>query len=75
MFNDITHQNTLAGYVHWKLTGQKVLGVGEASGMFPIDSTTNNYDVRMLGQFNELLKAEGISWKLEDILPKVLGRR
>jgi len=69
---DISHQTTLAGYVHWKLTGQKALGVGEASGMFPIDSTTNNYDVRMMGQFNELLKAEGISWKLEDILPKVL---
>ena len=69
---DISHQTTLAGYVHWKLTGQKVLGVGEASGMFPIDSNTNDYDKRMMGQFNELLKAEGISWTLEDILPKVL---
>jgi sugar (pentulose or hexulose) kinase len=69
---DISHQTTLAGYVHWKLTGQKVMGVGEASGMFPIDSKTNDYDVRMLGQFNELLKAENISWKLQDILPKVL---
>lgn len=69
---DISHQTTLAGYVHWKLTGQKVLGVGEASGMFPIDSTTNDYDQRMMGQFNELLKQEGIAWKLEDILPKVL---
>jgi len=70
--NDISHQTTLAGYVHWKLTGQKVLGVGEASGMFPIDSKTNDYDKRMVGQFNEQLKAENISWKLEDILPKVL---
>ncbi len=69
---DISHQTTLAGYVHWKLTGQKVLGVGEASGMFPIDSTTTDYDQRMMHQFDELLKAEGISWKLEDILPKVL---
>jgi sugar (pentulose or hexulose) kinase len=69
---DISHQTTLAGYVHWKLTGQKVLGVGEASGMFPIDSTINDYDKKMLGQFNEQLKAENISWKLEDILPKVL---
>jgi len=69
---DISHQTTLAGYVHWKLTGQKVLGIGEASGMFPIDSTTNNYDQHMLGQFNELLKNENISWKLQDILPKVL---
>ena len=68
----ISHLTTLAGYVHWKLTGQKVLGVGEASGMFPIDSTTNDYDERMLEQFNEVLKAENISWKLQDILPSVL---
>ena len=70
--NNIEHQTTLAGYVHWKLTGQKVLGIGEASGMFPIDSKTNDYDKRMMEQFNGLLKAENISWTLEDILPKVL---
>ncbi len=69
---DISHQTTLAGYVHWKLTGQKVLGVGEASGMFPIDSKTNDYDKGMLAQFNGLLKAENVSWKLQDILPKVI---
>ena len=69
---DISHQTTLAGYVHWKLTGQKVLGVGEASGMFPIDSKTNDYDKGMMEQFNGLLKSENIPWKLEDILPKVL---
>jgi sugar (pentulose or hexulose) kinase len=69
---DISHLTTLAGYVHWKLTGQKVLGIGEASGMFPIDSTTNDYDERMIVQFNEWLDAEDISWKLQDILPKVL---
>ncbi len=69
---DISHQTTLAGYVHWKLTGQKVMGIGEASGMFPIDSKTNDYDARRIEQFNELLKAENISWKLQDILPKVL---
>jgi sugar (pentulose or hexulose) kinase len=69
---DISHQTTLAGYVHWKLTGGKVLGIGEASGMFPIDSQTNDYDQDMLEQFNGLLKAENISWKLQDILPKVL---
>jgi sugar (pentulose or hexulose) kinase len=69
---DISHLTTLAGFVHWKLTGQKVLGVGEASGMFPIDSKINDYNKRMLEQFNGLLKAENISWKLEDILPKVL---
>jgi sugar (pentulose or hexulose) kinase len=69
---DISHLTTLAGFVHWKLTGQNALGVGEASGMFPIDSKTNDYDERMLGQFNELLKTENISWTLQDILPKVL---
>ena len=70
--NDITHLTTLAGYVHWRLTGQKAMGVGEASGMFPIDSKTNDYDKGMLGQFNDLLKAENIAWTLQDILPKVL---
>jgi sugar (pentulose or hexulose) kinase len=69
----ISHLTTLAGYVHWKLTGQQALGVGEASGMFPIDSKTNHYDARKIELFNEQLKAENISWKLEDILPKVLA--
>jgi sugar (pentulose or hexulose) kinase len=69
---DISHLTTLAGYVHWKLTGQKVLGVGEASGMFPIDSKTNDYDVRMIKLFNERFEAENIAWKIQDILPKVL---
>jgi sugar (pentulose or hexulose) kinase len=49
-----------------------VLGVGEASGMFPIDSKTNDYDERKIELFNERLKAEKIAWKLQDILPKVL---
>jgi sugar (pentulose or hexulose) kinase len=70
--NDINYLTTLAGYVHWKLTGQKVLGVGEASGMFPIDSQTNDYNESKIGLFNERLKAENIPWKLQDILPKVL---
>ncbi|GAB4580569.1 MAG: FGGY-family carbohydrate kinase [Anaerolineales bacterium] len=70
--HNLFHLTTLAGYVHWKLTGQQVLGVGEASGMFPIDSTTNTYNQQMLEQFNELLAAKHISWKLQDILPKVL---
>jgi sugar (pentulose or hexulose) kinase len=69
---DVDHQTTLAGYVHWKLTGQKVLGVGEASGMFPINSKTNDYDKRMMKLFNEQLKAKKLPWKLQDILPKVL---
>ncbi|MFZ1043015.1 MAG: FGGY-family carbohydrate kinase [Anaerolineales bacterium] len=70
---DIHHQTTLAGYVHWKLTGQKVLGVCEASGMFPIDSKTNGYDKRMMGLFNERLEAEKLPWQLQDILPGVLA--
>ena len=69
---DISHLTTLAGYIHWKLTGQKVLGIGEASGMFPVDSQTSDFDERMLKQFNERLKAENIPWNLRDILPKVL---
>jgi sugar (pentulose or hexulose) kinase len=69
---DISFLTTLAGYVHWKLTGQKVLGVGEASGMFPIDSKTIDYDERKIALFNERLAAENIPWRLEDILPKVL---
>lgn len=68
----ISHLTTLAGYVHWKLTGEKVLGIGEASGMFPIDSKTNGYDEHMIELFNERLDAEIISWKLQDILPEVL---
>jgi sugar (pentulose or hexulose) kinase len=69
---DISYQTTLSGYVHWKLTNQKVLGVGDASGMFPIDSKTNDYDASRIELFNERLKAENIAWKLQDILPKVL---
>ena len=69
---DISYQTTLAGYVHWRLTGQKALGIGEASGMFPIDSKTNDYDARKVELFNERLKAKKIAWKLQDIFPKVL---
>lgn len=69
---DIAFLTTLAGYVHWMLSGEKVLGVGEASGMFPIDSNTNDYDKDMLGKFNALENVEQFDWKLEDILPKVL---
>ncbi len=69
---NITYLSTLAGYVHWKLTGQKVLGVGEASGMFPIDSNTNDYDKGMLKLFDEKLNSLNLPFKLQDILPKVL---
>lgn len=69
---EIAFITTLAGYVHYKLTGEKVLGVGDASGMFPIDTKTGSYDKQMLEKFNELIAPYGFSWKLEDILPKVL---
>lgn len=68
----IRHLTTLAGYVHWTVTGQRVLGVGEASGMFPIDSRTNDYDERLLALFNELPEVKALPWNLTDILPKVL---
>lgn len=68
----IAFLSTLAGYVHWKLTGEKVLGVGEASGMFPIDIETKNYNKRMIQQFNQKIAGKGFGWKLEEILPKVL---
>lgn len=69
---DVAFFTTLAGYVHGKLTGKKVLGVGDASGMFPIDSTTGDFDSTMVDKFNELTALCGFNWKLQDILPKVL---
>lgn len=69
---DVRFFTTLAGYVHWKLTGRKVLGVGDASGMFPIDTVSKNYNNRMIGQFNELVAHKGYPWKLEELLPQVL---
>ena len=63
---------TLAGYVHWKLTGEKFLGVGEASGMFPIDIETGDFNDRMITQFDELVADKKFPWKLRDIMPKVL---
>lgn len=69
---NISFQTTLAGYIHWKLTGQKVLGVGEASGVFPIDLNSKNYNQTMIKQFNELIAPHNLPWKLEDILPRVL---
>ena len=69
---EIRYLTTLAGYVHWKLTGQKVLGIGDASGMFPIDSKTNDFDARMVRLFDEAIKMDNFPWKLQGILPKVL---
>lgn len=69
---DVAFFTTLAGYIHWKLTGRKVLGVGEASGMFPIDIHTRQFDEGMIEKFDKLTAPYGYSWKLKDILPDVL---
>lgn len=63
---------TLAGYIHWLLTGHKVIGIGDASGIFPIDETIHNYNQTMVKQFDELVESRGYPWKLEDVLPQVL---
>ncbi len=75
---EIGYLTTLAGYIHWQLTGEderggeRVLGVGEASGMFPIDSDICDYDAGMVEKFDALVADKGFGWKLKDILPKVL---
>lgn len=69
---DVAFFTTLAGYVHWKLTGRKVLGIGEASGMFPIDVKKKDFNQNMIAQFDELVADRGYSWKLGSLLPKVL---
>ncbi|MCQ2523189.1 MAG: FGGY-family carbohydrate kinase [Lachnospiraceae bacterium] len=69
---DIAFQTTLAGYIHWMLTGKKVMGVGEASGMFPIDINTHDFDETMVSKFDKLVEADGYSWRFRDIFPKVL---
>ena len=68
---DIDHLTTLAGYVHWQLSGKKVLGVGEASGMFPIDSEKCDYDQKMIDLVDSLSAVKGYAWKLRGILPEV----
>jgi len=75
---DISFMTTLAGFVHWKLTGKKVLGIGDASGVFPVDSDEKYYVKKMLNQFDELISSRAsldacnYNWKLKDILPGVL---
>ena len=63
---------TLAGYIHWKLTGERVIGVGDASGIMPVDSETGDYDEAMVCKFDALVAPKNLGWKLRDILPKVL---
>lgn len=70
--SEITFLTTLAGYIHWKLTGEKVLGIGDASGMLPVDSATKDYSTSMIEKFDTLAAPYGYPWKLADILPEVL---
>ena len=69
---DITYLTTLAGYIHWRLTGKKCLGIGDASGMIPVDPETKNYNADMVKKFNDLVADKGYPWKLEDILPECI---
>ena len=69
---DIDYIATLEAYVHWKLTGQKVLGIGDAAGMFPIDTEKKDYNQSMVDKFDGLVAPYGFSWRLRDIMPKVL---
>jgi len=69
---DIKFQTTLAGYIHWQLTGEKVLGVGDASGMIPVDPDTKTYNAEMVEKFDKLVAPKGFSWRLLDIFPRVL---
>lgn len=69
---DVAYFTTLSGYIHWQLTGQKVLGVGDASGMFPIDPATSDFYDGMIEKFDKLVEDRGYSWKLREIMPKVL---
>ena len=69
---DIDYITTLEAYVHWKLTGKRVLGIGDAAGMFPIDSETKDYNEEMVQKFDELVAPYGFPWKLRDIMPKAL---
>ncbi len=69
---DIAYLTTLAGYVHWKLTGRKVLGIGEAAGMLPIDAQTKQYSAAMMETFEKLIADKGYPWTLSGILPEIL---
>ena len=69
---DLHYVATLDAYVHWILTGNRVTGVGDASGMFPIDPKTCDYDESMLQKFDALAKEDGYTWNLRNLFPKVL---
>ena len=68
----LAYVSTLSAYIHWKLTGEQVIGIGDAAGMFPIDSNTHDYDEDMVQKFDALTAPYGYAWKLRDIFPRVL---
>lgn len=68
---NIDYMTTLSGYIHWLLTGSKSLGLGDASGMFPIDPSARQYNEEMIKRFAELIADKGYRWSLNNILPKV----
>ena len=70
---EVAYFTTLAGYIHWKLTGVKALGIGDASGMFPIDIQKKDFNEEMVQKFDELVAEKNFSWKLRDIMPKVMA--
>ena len=69
----LAHLTTLAGYIHWRLTGRKVMGIGEAAGMFPIDSAQLDFDQGMIEKFDALLAGRGYPWRFRDVFPQVLA--
>lgn len=69
---DVRYVATLAAYIHWQLTGEKVLGIGDASGMFPIDIEKHDFDMERMDKFDQLIAEKNYPWKLKDIFPKVL---
>ncbi|MGI6021076.1 MAG: xylulokinase [Lachnospiraceae bacterium] len=69
---DVAYITTLSGYLHWKFTGRKVLGIGDAAGMFPIDSEIMDFNAEMVKKFDELIADKNFGWKLKEILPEVL---
>lgn len=68
----LDYVSTLAGFIHWQLTGKRVIGIGDASGMFPVDPVTHDYVETMVTQFDALLEPYGFSWCFRDIFPRVL---
>lgn len=70
--HNLDYVTTLSGYIHWKLTGQKVIGIGDAAGMFPIDSEKLDYDAQMKEKFEKLIAPYGFDWTFDQVMPKVL---